>query len=69
MKEYIKNYCETCKVRLNKKNFKKHFQANHVIRTTGQFVLSATVKPIKGGCIEGIALMDVKAGDPVIIAL
>ena len=68
MKDKIKNYCETCKVRLNKRNFKKHFDLNHTIHTSGIFVIPIKDTP-RRGCIKGIALNNAEAGEEVIIAL
>jgi hypothetical protein len=61
----IKHCCETCKVRLNKGNFKKHFNLNHMIHTNGQFIIKANKDEIDIApwTIFGIALEDVKAGN------
>jgi len=73
MKKYIKNYCETCNVRLNKRNYFKHFNANHKLRTVGQFVINSkdvNIQNIKTrNLISGIAITNAKAGDNVLIEL
>ena len=41
IKEFINNYCETCKKKLiTREEWKEHFDKNHNIRTRGQFVIN-----------------------------
>jgi len=71
MKSKIKHFCETCNVRLNKRNFLKHYNQNHDIRTTGTFVVSEKDCNVQvlPKTLKGVALTNVKAGESVVICL
>lgn len=66
MKNKIENFCETCKVRLNTRNYRKHFERNHTIRAKGLFILHQEApKQI----FQARALHDAKAGEVVELSL
>jgi len=70
MKEFIINYCETCKKELKtKKEWKDCFHKNHTIRTRGQAVVDINLPNQGSKCKMGIALTNAKAGDELLVRL